>query len=73
MSSRPAWSTRASSRTGSKAREKTCLGNKQTKKNVESCADDGGLACGVSEGSKDSTGPLCESVVSGQLGLKNQL
>ena len=36
-------------------------------KNVESQAEDGRLACDVSEGSQDSTRPLCEDpVVSGQ-------
>lgn len=37
---------------------------------MESRADDGGLACDVSEGRKDSTHSLCEkSVVSGPLEL----
>ncbi|CAO2594292.1 hypothetical protein LEMLEM_LOCUS7677 [Lemmus lemmus] len=33
LSSRPAWSTRASSRTGSKATEKPCLRKKKKNKN----------------------------------------
>lgn len=43
-------------------------------KNVESSADSGGLACEVSEGSKDLYCQSCEeSVASQQQGQKNQL
>ena len=43
-------------------------------KSVESSADDGGLACDVSEGSKDSTRPYVLRICgSGQMKLKNSL
>ena len=43
-------------------------------RNVESYTDNAGLAGKASEGSKDSTGPLCEeSVVSSQKEIKHQL
>lgn len=42
--------------------------------NVEKVADEGGLACEVSERSKSLLGHLCEeTMVSGQLEMKNQL